>query len=94
MMLKGIALPVFYNSDDCELLDELELDYPLIRCDIKEVIFYNIDNIKPYLDENDNDHEYCSITSGNHRFISPLDLTKIRNMLDVHQLLMISKSFS
>lgn len=84
MMLTGLKLPIFCHNDETLNLKDGGVDYPLTECDVRTVIFYHIDALSPYLDEDDNNKEYCSIHTNDTEYISTLSVKEVQELLEAH----------
>ena len=75
----GIYIPAYWHNDDTS--NKLVLDREPIRSelDIRNVLFYTIDNVIP---QRDDEGEYCSIYSGSTSFSSPYTVKQVEKMIN------------
>lgn len=62
-----IELPIFFHNDHTSLLDDIGLECSLDDCDIKNVLFVNINIVSPYEDR------YSRIHSNGDSFICNIE---------------------
>lgn len=86
MMLTALEIPVFFHNDEILDLKVCDIDYSLSRCDRRLFYFYHINGLTIYKDELDNDREYCSVHTNDSEYISPLNITQVREKLEKHLL--------
>ena len=84
MFLEGLDLEMFYHTDISETLEQLDIEEPLHTYSKKLVTFYSINALTVYLDEKDNNKEYCRVFTGSDTFISPLTRKELKKIVDKH----------
>jgi hypothetical protein len=73
--MEAIRLPIYFDNDNTTKLRDCGIDYDLNKCDIKEVIFYNIDCLEP------RNEGGTFIYSGGDRFLSNLGMEQLNNII-------------
>lgn len=75
-----LSLPIFFKTDN-----EVELEGAGIEkkfyskdADVKNMIFYNIDNIQPFEED---EKTFTLISSGHTNYICPLDVNEVDAMI-------------
>ena len=74
-----VKLPILFNTDSTQSLDNLEVDFDLRLCDIREMTFYQISAITKYTE---NEVEYSQIYSNGMRFYSTLKVQEVELIID------------
>lgn len=74
-----VKLPILFNTDSTQSMQDADIDFDLRLCEIRMVVFYNIDNISPYFE---NDIEYTQINSGNMSSYSTLKISEVEQIID------------
>lgn len=74
-----VKIPVFFNTDETLQLEDLGIESNLADCELRDVTFYNINYISPYLDK---DNTYTTIASNGTSFISPLSTDEVENLIE------------
>ena len=82
--MKGIEIESFFLSEAAEQFINLDIKGPVSINDVRKMTCYNIDSIAPWLDEMDNDKEYCQILSGGLDYIANLDYESIKQLIEKH----------
>lgn len=81
--LQPIAiLPVLYHTDETTSSSRMGIDYSLADCEERPKVFYSIDSIGPYTDDNDTLHTHTAIMSGGELFICPLSFPEVRKRIE------------
>jgi hypothetical protein len=62
-----VTLPVFHHTDETAQMKELDLDYRIGDCEIKNGTFYIINAVFPFTDPDGN--EYAEVVSGENIYI-------------------------
>lgn len=74
-----IKLPVFYHTEETANEFELGVKYNITDCEIREVIFYDISAIAPYIKD---EEEYCTIHTPSGSFIARRLITEVEKLID------------
>ena len=77
--MKPIELEVFFHTENTSNMKALDIDYPMTDCDIRNVTFYSIEHISPWIDTEGT--EYCEITSGGQTVISSLSYLQVKELI-------------
>ena len=81
--MKGIILPIFHHTDQSATLKDCGIDYTFEdNCEIREIIFYQINAISEYLDDG---KSYTSIHSNGSEYISSLNIKEVKKIIQQHQ---------
>jgi len=78
-----IKLPILFNTDSLQMLDNADIDFDLRLCDVRPIIFYRIDAITSYIE---NEIEYCQIYSGSHSYYSTLKVSEVEKAIEKNQM--------
>lgn len=84
MMLRGLKLPIFHHNDLTVDLRGVDVDYPLTSCDVRLMVFYHIEALSIFIDEEGDDREYCSIHTNDSEYICQLPLQVVQEKLEQH----------
>lgn len=82
-MGKPIELEIIWGDEQTATFDKVGMDYKLCDCPTKKVTYYNISAISPYVDEADNNKEYCRIHCNDSDFICVHDYTTTKNLINL-----------
>ena len=63
--MKGIELNIVYDTDYTKSLSDCGIDVDIEDCTIRTILFYNIDSINRFMDED----KYSTVRSGGVNFI-------------------------
>lgn len=72
----NVLLPIFFHTSNTSTLKDLDIDYDLSDCEVRDIIFFNIDAICEYCEENTN-RKFTSIFAGGNEFICVLQQDKV-----------------
>lgn len=76
----GIILPIYHHTDESANLEDLELDYELSECDVKDIIFYQINAISVHkVDGKDYTHIHANGTS----YLCPYDIYYVKEQISL-----------
>jgi len=75
-----VIIPIYYNTESTTTLNDLGIEYNLSDCDIRDVIFLQINAIGRYIE---NDIEGTTIYANGVEFISPLKINEIRKLIEI-----------
>lgn len=76
-----VSLPIFHQTDESEKLKICGKDFDLEdACEKREVVFYNINAISPY---NEDDKQYTSIHSNGTEYICSLSVKEVEKRIDI-----------
>lgn len=77
-MINRIELPILHHNDSTSLLKDIGVEYSLEQCEVRDMIFYHINAISPYYD---NDKEYTNIHTNGSEYICPLKIEQVRKVI-------------
>lgn len=78
--MKGITLPIFHYTDQSATLRDCGIDYALEdNCEIREIIFYQINAISEYLDGG---KKYTSIHCNNSEYICAMLIDDVKKIIE------------
>lgn len=78
--MKGIALPIFHHTDQSATLKDCGVDYTIAdNCEIRNIIFYNINAISEYFE---NENKYTSIHTNNSEYLCPMNIERVRKIIE------------
>ena len=63
--MKGIELDIAYDTDYTKSLSDCGIDVNIEDCIVRKILFYNIDSINRFMDED----KYSTVRSGGESFI-------------------------
>ena len=86
MLQTPITLPIYFNTDETTSLSDLDIDYPLSDCEIRDVKFYNIAVLLPMFDDLDDNKPYTTIISNGEKFICPLTIKEVEAQIKKQRL--------
>lgn len=78
-----IKLPILFNTDSTQLLQNQEIDFDLRLCEVRIMTFYRIDAISLYFE---NGIEYSQIYSNGMSFYSTLKINEVEQIIETNQL--------
>lgn len=78
-----IKLPIFFSTDATRHLSKMDIDYPIEDCSVRVVIFYRIDSIAPYSDEENKTFPYTTISSGGDVSICQLSIEDVEKLIEI-----------
>lgn len=73
-----VRIPIFTYTEDAPY-NVSDIDTPLDECVPVDMIFYQVDNLSVWYDQ---DHKYCALRSGGDIFISPLRIYEVEKLID------------
>ena len=74
-----IKLPILFNTDSTSEQEKLDIDFDLRLCEIRPIVFYQINAITSYIE---NDIEYSQIYSNGMSFYSSLKMKEIEQIIE------------
>lgn len=74
-----VIIPIYYNTEDTIRLSDLDIDYNIEDCDIRDVIFLHINAIGRYIED---DIEGTTIYANGCEFISPLKINEVKELYE------------
>jgi hypothetical protein len=74
-----INLPIFFHTDNTSDLLNLSIDYKLSDCEIRQVTFYVINAIAPYIEDG---KVYTTIHSNGDNFVCPLNIKEVEKIIN------------
>jgi len=78
--MKGITLPIFHHTDQSATFKDCGIDYTFEdNCEIREIIFYQINAISEYLDDG---KKYTSIHCNNSEYICTMLIDDVKQLID------------
>ena len=75
-----LTVDIIFHNRNTRYKRDNDIPYLLSECDVKEMTFFNIDAISPYVD--DDDLEYTSIFIGKHEFQCILPIDELKPLID------------
>lgn len=76
-----IKLPALFETSEAATKADLGLDLNLNDdSEIRDMIFYTIDSIEPYLAENE---DYSIVNSGGQRIVVPMTIVELEYRIDI-----------
>ncbi len=82
-----VILPILFNTEETARLSELDINVDINKYDQREVIFYRIDAIAPYMPGGKNT-EFTTIFASGDEFICTLSMEEVDKLLSRMYLLM------
>jgi hypothetical protein len=76
--MQPISLPILHHSDNTATFKEMGIDYSLDECELRNMVFYHINAISPYFD---NEKEYTNIHTNGSEYICPLTIKEVKNII-------------
>jgi len=73
-----LKLPILFHNESTEQLEDLDLPVDTSDLDVRNVIFYKIDIIYPYIKD---DVEYCIIVSSGLEFTCIYNTKQVENII-------------
>lgn len=73
-----LFLPIYYWSEEQSQLNELGIDQKVKDAHTRQVIFYHINAIGPYYDEDGK--QRCSVHSNGTHFVCELSVNEVRDL--------------
>lgn len=77
--MKPIQLNVFHHSDETSTFKDVGMDYKLSDCEVRPIIFYNINAISPYIID---ESEHCAIHTNNSEYICVLSFSEVAKLIE------------
>jgi hypothetical protein len=77
--MKGLEIDCFYHSETTASLKDLEIQYSLADCDVRPIMFYDIDAISSYSDGEGN---YSCIHSNGCEFTTILSYNELKTAIE------------
>jgi hypothetical protein len=77
--MKGLEIDCFYHSETTASLKDLEIQYSLADCDVRPIMFYDIDAISSY---SDGEGEYSCIHSNGCEFTTILSYNELKTAIE------------
>jgi len=74
-----ITLPILFNTNSTQSLQDADIDFDLRECEIKEMVFYRINAIAEYID---NEIKYSQIYSNGMSFYCTLKINEVYKLID------------
>jgi hypothetical protein len=81
-----IKLPILFNTDSLQILDNADIDFDLRECEVRPIVFYQISAITSYIE---NEIEYSQIYSNGTSFYCSLKMNEVERMIEQSQLISI-----
>jgi hypothetical protein len=78
--MKGIDIPIFFETEESQVLRDVGIETSLSKSEIRTIRFYNIDAITPEVD--DSNGKCTMIYSSGYRFISPENIKTITDKIE------------
>lgn len=76
-----VKLPIFFKNDEFENAELCGKSLTYSQCDIRTIIFYDIECISPFEDDVDG-KQYTCIHSNTSEFICQLPITEVEKLID------------
>jgi hypothetical protein len=77
-MTKPIELYCLYWDDSQAQLNDLGIRPSIEQCELKPIMFFKIDHIKPYIE---NEHSFTTVVSGGEEYIAKVEYEALKNSL-------------
>lgn len=74
----NLKLPILFHTESTSHLEELEIDFQLSECDVRETVFYTINGISPYTEFG---KDYTTIYSNGFDFICPMNAKEVERLI-------------
>lgn len=74
-----VKLPILFNTDSTQSLENADIDFDLRLCEIRPIIFYQINAITKYIE---NEIEYSQIYSNGTSFYCTLTVEEVEYIID------------
>lgn len=75
-----LKLPILFNTDSTQNLQDADIDFDLRECEVKTMIFYQINCIAPYFE---NGIEYCQVYSNGMSFYTTLKINEVESLMSM-----------
>jgi hypothetical protein len=79
--MKQIELPILFHTENTALSTKLEMECRLSDYETRNMTFYRIDGVSPYIDEEDKT-EYCNIHVNGAEYICNSTYAQVKRMID------------
>jgi len=73
-----ITLPILFDTENTSSLENLGLDFDLNDADIRQTVFYSINGLSPYIEQN---KDYTTIYSNGYDFICPMNIKEVEYLI-------------
>ena len=84
MMPKGLNIPICHDNEITMSMTANHEGYSLQMCDVRELMFYQIDAVGIFVDINDGNRDYGEIYSSGKKFISIMPQHQLINRIEKH----------
>lgn len=74
----NVKLPILFNNDSTDQLEELNINFNLKDYDVREMTFYCINGIAPYVEHG---KDYTMVYSNGFDFICPLKMSEVERLI-------------
>lgn len=74
-----VTLPILCLSEGCMNLLDLEMDYCLKDCDVRDMIFWTVNSISPYIEDG---RTYTAVHSNGSMYLCPINIREVEKMID------------
>jgi hypothetical protein len=74
-----VTLPIFHHTDTTAQMKELDIDYRIGDCEVKNGTFYIINAVFPFID--DDGSEYAEVVSGENTYIVNMTADQTNQMI-------------
>lgn len=86
-----LKLPIFFHTDSTRILQDTGVDYKLDDCETREMSFYQIAALSPYIDYDDDKKEYCRIHTNGDTFLCLFNVKEVEGLIDDHDIIIDNK---
>jgi hypothetical protein len=77
--MNGLEIDCFYHSETTASLKDLDIRYSLADCDVRPIMFYDIDAISSY---SDGEGDYSCIHSNGCEFTTILSYNELKKAIE------------
>jgi hypothetical protein len=79
--MRPLELHCLFNDTEQAKLEDLGIRPNILSADTRPITFYNIQNLSPYYEQNQN---YSCIESGGQEYIIPKTYEEVKQIIDNH----------
>lgn len=77
--MKGLEIDCFYHSETTASLKDLDIEYSLSDCDVRPIMFYDIDAISSY---SDGIGDYSCVHTNGCEFTTILSYNELKKIIE------------
>ena len=79
-----IALPIFMHTAESASLNSLGIDIDIAECEVREMVFFNINSISAYTDDRyDLQSPFSEVHANGSEYICAMSIDKLKQKLGV-----------